>query len=183
MQPQMNPASKPFPQQLPANLFVDVDEDVENDIIVELAEELGKEFIESLEEAFPGYIISPAIWPPREDRLRNYLLHIAEAYPTDEQARMTELFALLDTNVCDAVKLGLIPPPVSQPWDFLILIPPIFKHFQKDFRDLYLKYARKLDEQYAQSVWAPLTNQAETATKIDTPAPPDASLAGASSGY
>ncbi|MGD9827124.1 MAG: hypothetical protein AB7E70_20200 [Hyphomicrobiaceae bacterium] len=156
MMPPASPASQPFPQQLPPNLYVDLPEEEENDVLLELAEEMGKEFIESLEEAFPDYIISPAFWPKREKRLQNYLTLIAQAYPTDEAARLQELYVILDTKTPDAVRMGLIPPPISQPWDFLILVPPIFKHFQRDLRDLYLHYARKLDEDYALDAWSTL---------------------------
>ena len=137
----------PFPNALPATLFVSVDEDEENDIIRELADEFAQEIYEELEDAFPRYVVSPAVWQKNRQRLTKYLMLIVEAYPQDAQSRLLELEMLLDTNYLDAYKMEIVPPPLSRPWNVLIMMPKIFRYFQSDLRDLYRTFMQAQVEQ------------------------------------
>lgn len=140
---QGGPIAKPFPNALPATLYVAVDETIENEILTELAQEFAEEIFAEMEDAFPHYVVSPAIWPTGEKLFQRFMLRIIQAYPTDPVARQNELYAILDTKFVDAYKMGLLPAPLSMPWAFLIKMPHIFKYYQGVFRDLYLRYARK----------------------------------------
>ena len=139
--------NQPFPNAMPGTLFVSVDEDEENSILVELADEFAQEIYEELEDAFPRYVVSPAVWPKNRKRLEKYLMLIVEAYPQDAQARLWELEMLLDTNYLDAYKMGMVPKPMSRPWNTLIMMPKIFRFFQSDLRDLYRTFMQSQVEQ------------------------------------
>lgn len=141
------PIARPFPNALPALLYVSVDEDVENELLLEIAQEFSDEIYKEMEEAFPNYIVSPGVWPKSEPRFIKYMMRISEAYPMDPVAREQELYALLDTKYTDAIKMGLLPPPLSRPWNMLYRMPKVMKHFQADLRELYLRYARKAQGQ------------------------------------
>jgi uncharacterized protein (DUF2236 family) len=143
------PLAKPFPNALPALLYVSVDEDVENEILLEIAEEFSDEIYEEMESAFPNYIVSPGVWPKSEARFQRYMLRIFEAYPMDPLGRENELYSLLDTKYTEAIKMGLLPPPLSRPWNTLYRMPKIMLHFQKDIRELYLRFARKQQQAIA----------------------------------
>jgi hypothetical protein len=140
------PIARPFPNALPALLYVSVPEEMENELLLEIAQEFNEEIFAEMEDAFPNYVVSPGVWPKSEARLQRYLLRIYECYPNDPVAREAELYSLLDTMLVDAVKMGLVPPPMSRPWNFLIKMPKVFKHFQADFRDLWYRYMRRHPE-------------------------------------
>jgi uncharacterized protein (DUF2236 family) len=137
------PIARPFPNALPALLYVSVDESVENELLLEIAQEFDEEIYREMEEAFPNYIVSPGVWPKSEARFQRYMLRIFEAYPMDPLGRENELYQLLDTKFTEAIKMGLLPPPLSRPWNTLYRMPKIMLHFQKDLRELYLRFARK----------------------------------------
>lgn len=136
-----------------------VDEATENRILLDVSERLVKEMYEELEHTFREGFLAPGIRPSDERRLTNYLLKIAQAYPEDEQGRLTELSMMLDPDYVKAYKLGLVPPPLSHPWTVFIRVPWLFTKTQQDFRALYLRYARKTEGQPPTS--SPITPRQE----------------------
>lgn len=114
-----------------------VDEDVDNQILKELASELAEEIYAEIDEAFPGYEMSPMLSLPPRERYQKYLLRIFEAYPNDEMARLYELNNLLNPDYMDLIKAGVLPPPLSLPWVVLVRVPKVFREVQRDLREVY----------------------------------------------
>lgn len=128
---------------LPDNIAVSVPEEVETQILHELGQEMAEEIYREIDDAFPNYVISPAVQLPPRERLQKYLLRIVEAYPADETARLVELNNLLNPDFIDMYKAGVVPAPLSMPWAVVVHVPKIFKRLQTDFRQAYKAWAQK----------------------------------------
>lgn len=122
-----------------------VDEATKVQIWRDVAAQMAEENERRLKELFPKLLVAPGIDAGSEVRLSRYMMKLMDAYPDDEVARMDELYALLDPDYLKAIKLGLLPPPLSRPWSVIIKIPWLFENRQRDLHNLYRRFVRGMD--------------------------------------
>ena len=144
-----------------------VDETTKVQIWRDVAAQMGEENERRLKELFPKLLVAPGIDGGEQARLKNYMEKIDFAYTEqpsidpetgketpfppgyvpyyDAQGSNDELYALLDLDYLKAIKLGLLPPPLSRPWSVIIKIPWLFENRQRDLHNLYRRFVRAMD--------------------------------------
>jgi hypothetical protein len=143
--------TQPFPEAL---VVPDVDEDTHNKNLLRVSKEEGEKIFDTILRAFPKLTISPGISVPPRVRLQRGIERIAEAYQGDMAGATFELSMLLDTEYYDQFKLGLLPPPRSEPFLSLLPLGTMFREWQKTFISDYKAWlGSKAAEGLDDEVW------------------------------